>query len=492
MSMEYPAIPLGTKVTSHGIELTMTEEGWRAEIQHTMMRRCRNWDYHKPWTYLLTIARQHHDTPPMPQGISDEEGNLLPLPDGWQYPQWLEALYARKGRPHLFGTLDGETEEDARIVLNVFGQKVEELIEELPRRYPQLRVLEHVVMPNHLHMVIRVVERLPEKEHLGVLVNRFKSAVNREYKRIALGLPDTTRMDVSYQKRGEGENSQPTAGRAQTAAGRNGHGSKNPKIGLVFEPGFHDRILFRKGQLERMMQYCKDNPKRLWQVVHNRQYFERLMRVGIALPYLAAGGTKGQARWSGEAKTLLDRVVLSSHPGAEGSQPAGESSQPAGESSQPPAERTELVTFSIMGNRSLLAVPEKMQIQCSRKAGETEITALTAEVLEACSHGVVPVSPCISPGEKAVARAVLEAGWPLIVLFPQGIPADMRNKANFGQYYDACANGQLLILSPWDYEAMQRLCKEEKGLKRWQCLMLNDFAAEICLEAKVVDTSATG
>ena len=481
MSMEYPAIPIGTKVTSHGIELTMTEEGWRAEIQHTMMRRCRNWDYHRPWTYLLTIACQHHDTPPMPQGISNEEGTLLPLPDGWQYPQWLEALYARKGRPHLFGTLAGETEEDARIVLNAFGQKVEELIEELPRRYPQLRVLEHVVMPNHLHMVIRVVERLPEKEHLGVLVNRFKSAVNREYKMLALGLPDTTRMDLSYQKRGGGENSQPTAGRmpaGRTPAGRNGHGSKNPKIGLVFEPGFNDRILFRKGQLQRMMQYCKDNPRRLWQVVHNRQYFERLMRVGIALPYLAAGGTKGHARWSGEANGLLDRVVLCS--------------QPATENSQPMAESTELVTFSIMGNRNLLAVPEKMQIQCSRKADETEIATLAAEVLEACSHGVVPVSPCISPGEKAVARAVLEAGWPLIVLFPQGIPADMKNKANFGQYFDACANGQLLILSPWDYEAMQRLCKEERGLKRWQCLMLNDLAAEICLDAKVVTSSSTG
>ena len=95
--------------------------------------------------------------------------------------------------------------------------------------------------------------------------------------------------------------------------------------------------------------------------------------------------------------------------------------------------------------------PEKMQIQCSRKASDAEIEAMKADVLDACAHGIVPVSPCISPGEKAVARAVLEAGKPLIVLFPQGIPSDMRNKAGFGPYFDACANGQLLILSPWEY-----------------------------------------
>lgn len=474
--MEYPSIPIGTTTTSYGITLVMTEDGWRADLQHTMMRRCRNWDYHKPWTYLVTLSCQHHEVVPMPQAAS--------LPEGWQYPQWLRDAYAKPGRPHLFGELAGEREEDAHIVLNALGRKVDAMVRELSQRFPQLRVLEHVVMPNHLHIVIKVVERLPEKEHLGILMNRFKSAVNREYKLLALGLPDSTRMDLSYQ----GACSQPAAlgsqsavscsqsavSCSQSAAERTqGHGSKNPKVGLVFEPGFHDRILFREGQLARMITYCKDNPRRLWQIVNNRQYFERLMSVRIAMPFLSAGGTRGLGRWHGEADGLLAPVQYS---------------QPAAESTRQPAERAplQIVTFSIMGNRNLLMEPEKMQIQCSRKASDAEIEAMKADVLDACAHGIVPVSPCISPGEKAVARAVLEAGKPLIVLFPQGIPSDMRNKAGFGPYFDACANGQLLILSPWEYGKPARSTK----LQRWQCLFLNDLAAQLAVGVEILGASS--
>ena len=107
--MEYPSIPIGTTTTSYGITLVMTEDGWRADLQHTMMRRCRNWDYHKPWTYLMTLSCQHHEVVPMPQAAS--------LPEGWQYPKWLRDAYANPGRPHLFGELAGEREEDAHIVL---------------------------------------------------------------------------------------------------------------------------------------------------------------------------------------------------------------------------------------------------------------------------------------------------------------------------------------------------------------------------------------
>ena len=168
--------------------------------------------------------------------------------------------------------------------------------------------------------------------------------------------------------------------------------------------------------------------------------------------------------------------------------------------------------------------PEKMQIQCSRKASDAEIEAMKADVLDACAHGIVPVSPCISPGEKAVARAVLEAGKPLIVLFPQGIPSDMRNKAGFGPYFDACANGQLLILSPWEYgkpatARMQHAAgsvmssqppaastptrpsqsaaastptrpARSTKLQRWQCLFLNDLAAQLAVGVEILGASS--
>ena len=100
---------------------------------------------------------------------------------------------------------------------------------------------------------------------------------------------------------------------------------------------------------------------------------------------------------------------------------------------------------------------------------------LTAEVLEACRHGVVAVSPCISPGEKQVARAVMDAGYPLIVLFPQGIPPHTPEYKPYGKYFDACARGQLLILSPWEFRTTS------EPLTRWQCLLLNDIAAQLAV-----------
>ena len=198
------------------------------------------------------------------------------------------------------------------------------------------------------------------------------------------------------------------------------------------------------------------------------------------MPFLSAGGTRGLGRWHGEADGLLAPVQYS--------QPAAGSPKLPAESTRQPAESTplQIVTFSIMGNRNLLMEPEKMQIQCSRKASDAEIEAMKADVLDACAHGIVPVSPCISPGEKAVARAVLEAGKPLIVLFPQGIPSDMRNKAGFGPYFDACANGQLLILSPWEYGKPARSTK----LQRWQCLFLNDLAAQLAVGVEILGASS--
>lgn len=458
---QYPATPIGTQIERNGITLTMTEEGWRAEVQHTMMRRCKNWDYCKPWIYMVTIGCQHHDIAPMPLCIPEGE-KRLPLPAGWKYPEWLKMAYAKQGRPHLFGELEGESAENAHISLNALGKEVDKSISDLANNYPQLRVLEKIVMPNHIHMVIWVKERLPEKMPLGIIMNRFKSWVNRKFKEVALELPASTLMDLSYQQGKEG-NGVPNATAQvkcyQSKTGKTGHGSKNPKIGLVFEAGFHDRILFRKGQLENMKKYCLMNPHRLWQQKHNKQYFERVMNVKMKMPYLMGGGTKGQRRWNGTATELIAPMEFRQNEGE---------------------EMKVMVTFNITGNRNLLSVPEKMQIQCSRSACMADIEQMKEEVLEACMHGVIPISPCISPGEKAIARAVLDSGNRLIVVFPNGIPLDMRNKAGFGQYFEACARGQLLILSPWEYKETKRV------LQRWQCLLLNDIAAQLSIGSEIV------
>lgn len=441
------SLPIGTTREWHGCLLTLTEDGWRAEVKHSMHRRCRGWNYCKPWIYMVTVDTQHHDIPPMP------------LIDGYQLPQWLEALYARKGHPHLFGELNEELNEHgmAKIVLNDFGKAVDDCIMQIPLRYPQVSIIDHVVMPNHVHIIIRVKEWLPEKKPLGEIIKGFKTGVGHRFRELLLGVAKSTPVDVKYSQ----TMSEKTVTNRQKHGGR---GPSNPDRGLVFEPGFHDRILFRDGQLQCMIDYVRSNPMRLWQVVHNRRFFEKMAGWRITMPLLPDGGTRNAGRWwnyypggtqalmtEGGAKGLLEKVEIT-----EGME-------------------TMAMTFNAIGNRDLLSVPEKMQIQCSRRMTQGDIDSLVSDVLEACEHGVVIVSPCISPGEKQVARAVMDAGYKLIVIFPNGIPPQTPEYKPYGTYFEACAQGQLLILSPWEFKT------GKEKLSRWQCLMLNDIAAQLSL-----------
>lgn len=396
---------------------------------------------------MVTINTQHHDTPPIPEI------------EGYKLPEWTEIIFRKNGHPHLFGELAKDKRHDgkAEIILNDFGKAVEKEIETISQYYPQVHILRKVVMPNHVHFIIHIRERLPEKKPLGFIINKCKSGVNRLFKEIVLGVPKETHMLI-----GSSEPKALSTRQQQGRAKHGGNGSKHPEKGLVFEPDFNDRILFRKGQLENMINYIDCNPDRLWEVINNRQYFEKVAGWRITLPYLPTSGTQGVGRWwqyypggtkalsaEGNANGLLDKIEISGS--------------------------TMTMTFNAIGNRSLLKVPERMQIQCSRKTSPEDIENLIEDVLHACAHGVVIVSPCISEGEKRVARAVMDAGYSLIVIFPNGIPPHTDEYKPYGSYFDACARGQLLILSPWEFYAGR------KNLTRWQCLMLNDIAAQLSL-----------
>ena len=499
--MDSQQIPIGTISVSRGLRLTMTEQGWRAETQHRKLRRLNGWDYHRPCTYLITIGCQRHQTPPRPIGIPDDDRSVQPLPAEWRYPEWLLRAYSKAGRPHLCGEVAGRagaasavgagamgavgamgsapeaqstwaanvcassssaSSSAALIALTPFGLEVDALIRAIPTWCPQVRILRHVVMPNHIHMVVQVIARLPEKQALGNVINRFKSYVNRAYKHIALGLPASTLVEVA--------NAKPVQSLTQHYVRKQGRGCTHPKNGLVFEADFHDRIAFSQQQLQRMLQYVDDNPKRLWQITQNRQYFVRLHNLPITMPYLPTGGTKGWGRCQAELTGLLAPITYD--PPLPTAQQTNE--QPADWQANPPQRQT--VTFNMMGNRFLLDSPCSIQIQVSRKASAEEIAAYQADILAACEHGVVPVSPCISPGERQIARAVLEAAFPLIVLMPRGIPADMKQKVGYAEYYEACAAGRLLMLSPWGYQ------EKEQELQRWQCLFLNDLSLQLTLD----------
>lgn len=89
----------------------------------------------------------------------------------------------------------------------------------------------------------------------------------------------------------------------------------------------------------------------------------------------------------------------------------------------------------------------------------------------AARQGTVMVSPYISPKEKEIQAVLLAEKHPFIILADNGFreyykPADA--------LFDACASGRLLILSPWPYDANKR------HISRADCVAHNTMAEEIC------------
>lgn len=183
-------------------------------------------------------------------------------------------------------------------------------------------------------------------------------------------------------------------------------------------PGLYDTILFSKGQLKAMTRYILRNAERRWAVMQNPDLFKVTRNIAIA---------------SDNGPRSLD----------------------------------------IVGNTFLLELPDKMLIQVSRKATPDEIADKIDKAVLFASRGGVVVSGCISPGEQAVAKAIREAGLPLIAIIPRGFGPYFKPH---GEYFDACAGGKLLMLSPY-----APLGKTEK-LTRQRCFEINALAAEICGE----------
>ena len=102
-------------------------------------------------------------------------------------------------------------------------------------------------------------------------------------------------------------------------------------------------------------------------------------------------------------------------------------------------------TFAAYGNPFLINRPDRLQIQCSRRIAPDALAAEQARLLDAAERGAVLVSPCISPGEKQIARAALDEGLPLIVLLANSFAPKYKPP---GRYFDACAKGLLRMLAP--------------------------------------------
>lgn len=387
-------------------EIFKTPDGWRCAKQQEHLHRAKWMDYQDPAIIMLTLVTT----------------DRLPL----------------------LGELVGEG-----ICLTPLGEFVAEEIRHIPtyKGAAGIEVYSFVVMPDHVHILLRIHDRLPL--HLGHYIRWFKrhctlacTALGVNHSDVSPTCPDLAVTSASL-------NTQHPAtcpAIAVTSASLNTPhtatcldlGVTSPSIVsinklLPFAPEYHDRVLTHRGQLANMARYIQDNPRRLALRRANKELFKIHQDI----------------RW-GELRSLA------------------------------------------LGNIFLADYPLKSVVKCSRRLTQAEIYEQKAQCLAHAETGVVHITASISEGEKQIARALREAGYPLIVLLQEGFPKpDSPHYRYFkpkGVYFEACAAGKLLLLEPYP-EALElphivALTEEKVGkiphiTQRYRFVAMNVIAEQI-------------
>ena len=287
-----------------------------------------------------------------------------------------------EGRRPLFGMVVGRsdglagTPDEPRCQLSELGEAVVERWMATEQFYPEIKVVALQMMPDHLHGILFVTKHM--EAHLGQAIKGFKTGCNKAYRRIVLG-------EVPSVATG----SQQTVRAQQAEPQKRDRSLDNRQHGLLFAPGYNDRLLLRAGQLDTWLNYLRDNPRRLLMKREHPDLFRVQRNVKIAG-----------------------------------------------------------LSFSAIGNLFLAQRPVRLQVQCSRRMTEADIASYKQRMLAAARGGAVLVSPSISPGEKAVMRAAFDEGLPLIFLQENGF-TDLAKPG--GKRMEACSRGKLLILAPWEH-----------------------------------------
>jgi hypothetical protein len=366
-----------------------------------------------------------------------------------------------------------ETAKLISMPLTPLGEKVLACWKRISEFWPMVKLLECQVMPDHFHGLLFVEEALPLGKVLGDVIRGFKTGCRE----------------------------------------------------VGWEDGYVDNILFREGQLKRMAEYIRDNPRRLFEKREKPMLFRRVVDLRVDLPVSGQTQNKpvsGQTQnkpVSGQTQnksgvltspetakkevlcaspeTVKNRVLCAS-PETVKNEVLCASPETAKKEVLCASPETAKYTahFQAIGNTALLRWPLILPVQCSRRdfaykrerlatgswkilrdaSGEPIVEYASRSFEEKCEDalacakkGAVLVSPCISHGEREIARRAFIAGARVIALRNKGFaPFEKPN----GALFDQCAKGNLLLLAPaaWPY------IPGEKPPTRESSLILNRIA----------------
>lgn len=159
-----------------------------------------------------------------------------------------------EGRRPLFGRLKGNplaqdgSGDEPDIELTALGKAVRDEWLGIPRYFPQIEVMAVQMMPDHLHGILFVKERLPV--HLGQVISGFKAGCRKAQRALAAGKAATGEAAAEPLRTEKGARS------LQAAAAP-------LQLPTLFAKGYNDLILRSYDELPAWCNYLRDNPRRL-------------------------------------------------------------------------------------------------------------------------------------------------------------------------------------------------------------------------------------
>ena len=375
-----------------------------SETKHHMKRRSPWHDYRERGTYMLTLIVEGRK--PLLGRLVVEERKLGKS----------EKMVVEERKMVTDPNEELHITKTARVELTALGKAIrDEEIRKIEEHYSMVEVWKLCIMPDHIHMIVRVKDNLPEGKHLGQVIWGFKVGCTKAWWRL---MPSEKPLGTETAPVPAGSPAAPVpaassssivpAASSSAPVPAGSPAGKNPSL---FEPGYNDKILLREGQLSNWKRYLDDNPRRLAIKRLHPDFF-----------------------------TVIHQAII-----------VGRKCQ-------------------MVGNRFLLDIPQKMAVIVHSAYTDEEYADWRRKWLACGEAGGVLISAAIAAREKEVMREAMDRGYNIILLRENGFPPLYKPS---GESFTVCSEGRLLQISPWEFHM------ERKTISREQCLILNRMAEEI-------------
>ena len=356
-------------------------------------------------------------------------------------------------RDPLFGSLNMDPVHPG-VDLTPLGRAVEEEWEKIPDAEllhgRHLRILGKVAMPDHFHGVLFVEERMDVS--VGEVIWGFKTACTKRWRAIT-GVDTPSSQPTTA---GDTNTTPPSASTPPTTAGT--PPSMYPPVFVsqpslaatppdphrmsraqraryyaslprnqqpLFDDNYDDSVLYAPNQLEAMLAYVHDNPRRAILKARVPQFMQSCLCLTIGGVRYSAFGNFLLLRRPLKAQVFCHRM----------------------------ARMGQLTLEERLAN-GYTALPYPPDMRSKVRYIDTQAWEHDREAwIEAAQNDTVLVTPGISPGERDMKNIAINCRLPLIHLQKEPI-----TKKPEGERFFACAEGSLLILAPWpeDLDAMPR------------------------------------